>query len=458
MDSIPELAKTLITTLGVVNKKISELETDIKAKCTLLAKKDKYIEHLHQQLDEMRRSPNTAQSVKSGSTFDPEQSDAESVRSVISQFAPDIPPADVLCPPFEVENIKKSFQTMTTFISVLQDVVAEVRDVMQTQHAFQVEDMEERMKKHTNELMNKTVHDAVTKFSEHDVAINYFSNQTNDTNAKLQLVVMLVAALSKEIEEIRATQSEEKKMSEDANESFLSQLTRGLDSRWNDHVTKEELESLRKDTAEMEQSIITQFDDRFKSLCEALQQKFAQADVKAVQEAADLKLLFDAQEAEAAAKAEDDAKAQAAQDAAEEEVIRTKAKEVANRRADEAIAEKKEAEATAKALQEAGAKKEAERKAQMEADLKAKQEEELKAKETETKALQEAADLKAKQEEAVADAEAAEAAAKAQKEAEAELDEDDIFHESVETQVLCPIEERLKSKQAALVYMRAHCQ
>jgi len=46
MDLTPELAKTLITTLGVVNKKIAELEIVIIGKDTVIANKDKFIAHL----------------------------------------------------------------------------------------------------------------------------------------------------------------------------------------------------------------------------------------------------------------------------------------------------------------------------------------------------------------------------------------------------------------------------
>ena len=483
--------------------------------------------------------------------------------------------------------------------------------------------------------------------------VSAFQNQFSDdrqfdlSGEEIETIVdtrvnLLVKPVLEQIEEIRATQSEEKKMCEDANKSLLQQLTDGLKSLQDDCITKEALESLRKDTiameahtdekidnhltafraenknelqllmdatttaldgqtetnyrlAELEQKSIGEvhseneeqkdsmrkditlqmtkildihmlnFSEEFKAEAQPFFAKMAvrlsaietclhncymdssdsedevkdvnltrakahidardaaannkalleaETDAKAVQEAADLKLVADAQATEAAPKAEDDAKAQAAQDAAEEKVRLTKATEVADRRADEAayhaeaaqgaakaLLDARAAEAAAKALLDAEAAEAADLKAQEEAtklktkqeadlkalkeatelkakqeadlkaleeatELKAKQEADLKAQEEATelkakqeadlKALKEATELKAKQE-ADLKAQADEAIAKALQEAGAQLEEaPDVLIETVETPMLSAFEQKQKLRQAALDNMRAN--
>ena len=229
--------------------------------------------------------------------------------SVTPQFAPDVKPADVLLPPLE-ENIKKSFQTMTTFISILHDVVAEVRDVVQTQHAVQVKDMEERMNEHTNEVMNnlsqefaKTVQYAVTKFSEHDAAILYIHDKTNDTNVKLHEVVLYCdeiydfscqnETLMRSIisaAELKTKQEEELKAKQEA-----------------DLKAKQEADLKAKQDEELKAQEETKAKAQEETTAKALQEA-AELKAKKEEEAADLKAVED-KAAEAAAKEEADTQA-----------------------------------------------------------------------------------------------------------------------------------------------------
>ena len=221
--------------------------------------------------------------------------------SVTPQFAPDVKPADVLLPPLE-ENIKKSFQTMTTFISILHDVVAEVRDVVQTQHAVQVKDMEERMNEHTNEVMNnlsqefaKTVQYAVTKFSEHDAAILYIHDKTNDTNVKLHEVVLYC-------DEIYDFSCQ--------NETLMRSIISAAELKTKQEEelkAKQEADLKAKQDEELKAQEETKAKAQEETTAKALQEA-AELKAKKEEEAADLKAVED-KAAEAAAKEEADTQA-----------------------------------------------------------------------------------------------------------------------------------------------------